>query len=117
MKKCLKEMKNKMNKKRRTLGITAFAILFALGFLCGWRMMPHSKVISQTIYREPDTVIYAEIPDGWKCDMPKKTYDFLQPSGYWIGDTVDCWKLETPIDEYNIEMCGKTKDNYFCDEI
>lgn len=101
----------------KKLGIVAHIVLFALGFICGWRIMPHSKIISQTIYRQPDTVIYAQMPDGWKCDMPEETYDFLQPTGYWIGDNVECWKLETPINEYNIKMCKETKASYFCDVI
>jgi len=55
-----------------------------------------------------------ELDEGWKCDKPKMTTDLLQPSGYWIGDTISCWKLETPIEEYKKEMCIKTNDDYWC---
>ena len=91
-------------------------ILFLIiGFLIGWRMMPHSKIISQTIYNQPEQEILVDLGNGWKCDEPTITTDLLQPSGYWVGSTINCWKLKTPIEEYSLEMCKKTKDNYWCD--
>ena len=67
-----------------------------------------SPVIEQEIIEK------VELEAGWICDKPKFTYDLLQPTGYYIGDSVECWKLETPIEQYNKEMCSKTKDDYFC---
>lgn len=107
--KCMK--KEKMKAKPYVL----MTIILGIGFLCGWRMMPHTKIISQTVYRQPDKIIQVELEDGWECERPEMETDLLQPSGYWIGATIDCWKLETPIKEYTIEMCAKTKDDYFCD--
>lgn len=67
-----------------------------------------------TIEIEQKIVEEVELERGWKCDKPTMTTDLLQPSGYWIGDTIDCWKLETPIEEYRIKMCKETYDDYWC---
>lgn len=52
--------------------------------------------------------------DGWKCKAPRMTTDRLSPEGYWIGDIVPCWKLETPIKEYRVQECERTGDDYWC---
>ena len=57
----------------------------------------------------------ATLEDGWECEKPQMTTDLLQPSGYWIGDTITCWKLDTPINEYRTEQCSETGDAYWCD--
>lgn len=67
-------------------------------------------IIEQKVIKE----IKVDLGDGWKCDKPEMDTDLLQPSGYWIGSTISCWKLETPIKEYRIEMCEKTQDDYWC---
>lgn len=110
----MKKNKNKLIAK----GLTAL-IFIGIGFLVGWRGMPHyqTRVISQTTYQEPTNVIKVQLEDGWECEKPKMDTDLLQPSGYWIGSTIDCWKLETPIEEFLVEQCVETKDNYWCDQI
>lgn len=105
-----------MRKEKNKFGlrVLVWIIFLVVGFLIGWRMMPHTKIISQTIYNEPDKVIKVELGDGWDCEKPEMDTDMLQPSGYWVGATIDCWKLHTPIEEYKIEQCAKTKDDYWC---
>ena len=98
--------------------VGVFMIIFlVIGILFGLNRTPNTKIISQTIYRELNKVIKVELAEGWECEKPEMDTDLLQPSGYWIGATIDCWKLETPIEEYRIEQCVETKDNYWCDKI
>ena|SRR3990167_6907704 len=84
------------------------------------KMMQDGVEVACTAYPdEPPKKIIEKVEvvvllDEWKCDVPKMTTDLLQPSGYWIGDTISCWKLQTPIKQYLKEQCAKTRDDYFC---
>ena len=53
--------------------------------------------------------------DGWDC---KEAYgsggDLLQPSGLWIMKTLDCVKLDIPIEQYVRQECARTGDDYWC---
>lgn len=101
----------------QTKDITGFVLALIIGFIIGWRIMPHTKIISQTVYNEPTQVTKVELDGGWECEEPKMDTDLLQPSGYWIGSTIDCWKLQTPIDQFRIEECARTKQDYWCNKI
>lgn len=99
------------------VGVCSLMLGFSLGWSMGWLVLPHTETITNTIYQEPTKVIKVELGDGWKCEQPKMSTDLLQPTGYWIGDTISCWKLETPIDEYRLKQCLETEDDYWCDQL
>lgn len=105
-----------MNKDIKIIIIKCIPFLI-IGICIGYFLTPKTKIISQTIYKEPEQVIKVQLEDGWDCEQPKMTTDLLQPNGYWIGDSIDCWKLEVPIDEFIISKCVETHDNYWCNQI
>ena len=66
--------------------------------------MLEQKVVSQFVNFE-----------GWKCEINEEyTTDLLQPSGVWVNKNLSCWKLETPIEEYRMQECRRTGDDYWC---
>lgn len=64
---------------------------------------------------EPTIVQNVTEIEGYKCrkNVGSET-DLLQPSGYWVGVSFECWKLETPVDEYRRQRCAETGDDYWC---
>ena len=38
--------------------------------------------------------------EGWECRKDGSSTDLLQPSGLWVMQDLECWKLQTPIKEY-----------------
>ena len=66
------------------------------------------------IQNEIVEIIKIELEGGWDCDEPEVSMNMLHPTGYFAGDLVTCWKLDTPIDQYVEQQCELTGDDYWC---
>ena len=102
------------------VGSLLLVISFVVGMSIGSPVVEvksPNKIIYKTIYREPDKIIIVDFRDGWQCEEPERYTDLVRPDGYWLISGITCYKLQTPIKEYRIEQCVKTKADYWCSEL
>lgn len=88
--------------------ILTLALAFSIGILS--KKMPQINVTSCPIVESTINREYIKF-DGYDCTkIGGSDTDILQPSGYWIGTSFECWKLKTPIEEF----CAQHPE-YHCD--
>lgn len=53
----------------------------------------------------------------WKCEDTGHEWDLLQPTGYWINHTFNCWKKEMELEEYcfKFECSSDWYKNYYAE--
>lgn len=70
----------------------------------------YKKPVSITTAQCPNPVVEKQVEqykmDDWECEKEGHTSDLLQPSGLWVNQDFDCWKLEMNIKQYcNMYEC------------
>ena len=76
-------------------------IAIVLGFFMGasFYTTPIEVTTAQCPTLAPEIKL-VEMKEGWRCEEPDYFTDLLQPSGYWINKTFNCWRLEMSVDEF-----------------
>ena len=91
-----------------------FLVLFSINYLV---LKPNIEITTAECPALSPVIKKVQMDRGWQCEEPERYMDLLQPSGLWINKDFHCWKLETPIEEYRIQECNRTGDNYWCSKI